>query len=286
MAEFSIRKVLSRLHHKATDSDRVQQALDLFKRGAYKEAYDVLRKIMEKEPQLSESEMAFAYMLRADLELLAHGDVGEAQKSLDKVKEFDHPETDYYYRIQGDIKSRAGNPQAAIEYYEKSVALGPAVGNLIMLAQALSAVQDDRARDVWGRILQEDPENCFAHLGLAWHAARSGDRDGAVLMAKKAEQLNPSSKDAFEIGCVYHMVGDFQAAVSAYLRADSLGYGEKAKLHAAVAACYKQLGQDNQARQFAESALKCDPEDEYVKAIWQGVMGVAGETGKPGTATI
>ena len=106
---------------------------------------------MENDPELSEPEMAVAYMLQADLELFANGDVREAQKALDRARAFDHSETGYYYRIQGDIKFRAGNPQAAIEYYEKSVIPEPAVGNLTMLAQALSADGVAPSKRRWAR---------------------------------------------------------------------------------------------------------------------------------------
>ncbi|MCL5280908.1 MAG: tetratricopeptide repeat protein [Planctomycetes bacterium] len=265
------------LRNRATARERVQYVLELFNRGAYRDAYDALREIMENDPELSEPEMAVAYMIQADLELFANGDVREAQKSLDRARDFDHPETGYYYRIQGDIKLRAGNPQAAIEYYEKSVMLEPAVGNLTMLAQALSAVEDNRAEDVWARILKEDPQNCLAHLGVALEAARSGDRDRAMMMTKKAEQLDPSAEELLQVGRVYRMIGEPAAAVVAYSRAERLGY-KTAKLYASIAACYSELGQTDQARQFAESALRCDPEDEYAKTIWRALIGGNGVT--------
>jgi tetratricopeptide (TPR) repeat protein len=270
MAEF-MKKVFPGLHRKGRDSEAVQHVLDLFSRGAYKEACDRLRDIMERELVLSEPEIAVVYMLRADLELFAHGDTCEAQKWLDKSKELVHPETGYFDRIQGDIKLRSGNPQAAVEDYERSVALEPAVGNLTMLAHALSMVQDDRAKDVWTRILKEDPQNCLAHVGLACEAARSGDRRGALLMAKKAEQLHPSAEETLQIGRVYHMIGEFQVAVSAYLQADSLGYEKKARLHAGIAACYWELGQTEQAQQSIKSALQYDSQDEYARIIWENI---------------
>ena len=57
-----------------------------------------------------------------------------------------------------------------------------------------------RAKDVGQGVLKEDPQDCLAHLGLALEAARSGDRDRAMLMTKKAEQLDPSAEELFQIG--------------------------------------------------------------------------------------
>ena len=71
------------------------------------------------------------------------------------------------------------------------------------------------------------------------------------------------------------MIGELGAAVVAYSGADGLGYNKKAKLYASIAACYSELGQTDQARQFAESALRCDPEDEYAKIIWRAITAKA-----------
>jgi tetratricopeptide (TPR) repeat protein len=98
-----------------------------------------------------------------------------------------------------------------------------------------------------------------------------GDRDQAISLAQKVEGLNPSAENVFDIGRIYHMLGEFRTALSTYLQADSLGYGKKGRLYASIAACYQELGETDQAQRFAESAVECDPGDDYVKTISQAI---------------
>jgi len=266
MDKFNIAKRLLRLlqkHSDITKADGIEDVFQLFSRGACREAYAALCEMMKEQPDLCAH--AFTCVLHADLSLYVKGDTCEAQKSLDRAQGklgCSEPKiASYYYRVQGDVKSRLGNTSEAVDDYEKSVALSPDISNLTMLAQSLSVLRDARAPDVWVRVLEEDPQNSKAYVWLARQAARSGDRDKAISLAKKAEQLKPFAEDVFDVACLYHDIGQPEAALSAYFRADAMGYEGRDCLYAAIADCYRQLGKADKAKEYAQRALECGPGD-------------------------
>ena len=104
---------------------------------------------------------------------------------------------------------------------------------------------------------------------MGWKAAKSGDRNKALLMAKKAEEFQSSFSDIFEIGLLYHELEEFQTAINKYLEAKKLGCGDEGWLHAAISDGYLSLGDASAARKYVQLAMRSDPENDYVKEIWQ-----------------
>ncbi|MHC4434762.1 MAG: tetratricopeptide repeat protein [Planctomycetota bacterium] len=226
----------------------------MYEKGAFKEALVALCDVMVKQPQWSKD--GGVYTLWAELEMLVNDNVDRAMELLDRAREV------------GGAEIRMGNYEKAIQNYEQCIAIEPSVSNLRMLAQALSDIDDSRAIDVWQQVLEKDPENCLAHACIGFEAEKSGDRGKAILMAKRAEKLNPSAEDAFTIARLYYEVDEFQSAINACLVADRLGYKDKAQLYAVIAACHLSLGQATPARKYVEWALGCDPKNEYAKEVW------------------
>jgi tetratricopeptide (TPR) repeat protein len=237
----------------------------MYKNGNFKEVYTALCDVMEREQKWSKD--GDIYTLWAELELLANNDAHKALKLLKKAYEIGCSEIGYYYKVRGDVMLRNDNYEAAIHEYEQSVSVDPSIANLTMLGQALSNADDRRAMGVWQQILSKDSKNCMAHIYIGFELAKSGDRGKALLMAKRAENLNPLVRDVFDIGWLYHELEEFQTAINKYLEANRLGYEDKALLYACIAACHLSLGQADPARNYLQWAEQCNPENEYVKEV-------------------
>lgn len=239
----------------------------LHRKGAYREAYAVLREILDKHPQWSR--VGDLYVWAADLELVVNDDARKARELLDKARTLGCQNMEYYYRAHGHVLWRIGEHDRGIQELEKSVALNPSVTNLGTLGQVFSDEGDKRAEGIWQRVLEQDPENCLAHVYLGVSAAKSGDRARALLMVKRAERLTPSVHDRHEIARLYFELGEFQSAIGAYLEADRLGDSPKGPIYAAVAACDFSIGENNTGRKYLDWAVRHNPEHEYVKKTLQ-----------------
>ena len=109
----------------------------------------------------------------------------------------------------------------------------------------------------------------MAHVYLGREAVKARDYGKALLLAKRAERLNPEPEDIFYIGDLYHQLREYDCAIAAYLRAINLGSTNKALLFAGLAACYISLGELAEAKKYGEWALRCDPDDDYVREVWE-----------------
>lgn len=247
----------------------------MYDKGDFEKAHAALCKILDKQPQWSKN--GGVNTLLADLELLINDDACKAIELLDRAREFDGADMCYYYCVRGDAMLSIGNYEEAIKNLELSVALDPNVANLTMLAQALSKINDSREIDIWHKVLEKDPFNCLAHIYVGLEAAESGDRGKALLMAKRAEKLNPTVEDFFLIGILYHKLEEFQTAINTYLIANRLSYKDKALLYAHIADCYLSLGDESIARKYVEWAIQFDPENDYVKEVWGECEKISGE---------
>lgn len=222
---------------------------------------------MENEPRWSK--VGDVYTLWADLELLANHDPRKAIELLDKAQEIGCSQMAYYYAKRAEALWETGERNMALQCYERSVAADPCAFYLSNLARALSFLNNERALSVWQQVLEEAPKNCLAHTYIGWEAAKSGDRDKALLMAKKAEELQSSIRDVCEIGRLYYELEEFQAAINKYLEAKKLGYYEEGVLYAAIADCYLSLGDASAAQKYAQWAMRIEPENDYVKDVWR-----------------
>lgn len=267
MAMTPLRRIFSKLCPKLRQKQTFRDVLSMYDKGAFEDAYTALCDVMNNQPQLSKD--GGVYTLWAELELLANDNACRAMELLDRAREVGGAEMAYYYSVRGDAMLSIGNYEKAAQDFERSVAIEPSVANLKMLAQALSMMNDSRAVNIWQKILEEDPENCLAHAYVGLEAVKSGDRGKALLMAKRAERLNPSVEEIFTIGLLYHELEEFQTAINTYLVANRLGYKDKTLLYAYVAACHLSLGQATPARKYAQWAVRCDPENDYVKDVWK-----------------
>jgi len=267
MAKLFLRRILSKFSAKPPQTHDPGDFLVLYNEGAYQEAYAALNDFMLKRPQsFNNGDLC---ILLADLELKANDDVRKAQELLDRAREVGYSPTDYYHNLRGWAMLKAGKYEEAVHDFEQSVAMDPSAANLTMLAQALSMSGDKRAMTVWKQVVGKNPNDCFAHIGIGFEDAKTGDRGKALLMAKRAEKLTSSAHDISEIARLYYELDEFQSAIDAYLDAERRGYEPKGRLYAAIAACSFALGDNSTGRKYAEWAVRFDPEDNWVKEVWQ-----------------
>ncbi|HUU18312.1 MAG TPA: CDC27 family protein [Sedimentisphaerales bacterium] len=238
---------------------------DLYDKRNYREAYAVLRDIMEIQPRWSK--VGDLYVWCADLELLVNDNIYKARQLLDKACELGCSDMASYYNTRGYVSWRTGERDSGIQDIERSVALDPSITNLKILAKVLSSDRDRNATSICHRIFEHNPKNCSAHIYLGMEAAKSGDRGKALLMIKRAERLNPTACDFFEIGRLYHELEQFKNAVNAYIEANRRHYEPKGTLYGAIATCYFSLGDYDAAIEYASKGVALNFNDNYAKDV-------------------
>jgi len=262
-----LRRILPEHNSIFRDTTSYKNVMALHGKGDYKKAYDVLSIAITRGSRLSK--VADIYILFAELELLANEDPHKALEALDKAQEMGCTQIAYYYLRRAEALWRIGEIQTALQCFEKSVEAEPCAFYRSNLAQALAYLDDERARSVWQEVLEEEPENSQAHSYFAFEAAKSGDRDNAIVMAKKADKLASSKEDSLDVAALYHELGEFQTAIKKYLEVVKFMKLNRQRgwVYARIAGCYLSMGQTNLARNYLKRALKYCPDDEDVKEI-------------------
>lgn len=243
------------------------QYFALYDKGAYRQAYEVLRDIMASEPRWSA--VGDMYVWCANLELTLNDDIARTRELLDTALRLGCEDIATYYCLHGYVLCRQGDWDDGIRDLERSVELDPTVPNLVMLGKMLSCRGDARAPDIWARVLQQDPEDCRAHIYLGTVAAQSGDKGKALLMAKRAEELRPTVQNLEEIARLYSEAGEPQTALDKYYEVERLWDGSKASLYAGIATCHFDLGNEQEGCVYLERARGCDPDHVDVKRVWE-----------------
>lgn len=235
----------------------------LCSKGAYRDAYTALRTVMAAQPQWAK--VGDLYVWCADLELIVNDDVPKAAEFLSTAVRLGCMDMAGYYSTHGYVLWRQGEREGGIQDLEKSVELVPSIAHLAELGQVLSSDGDERAKGIWERILREDAKNCQAHIYIGREEAKCGNRDKALTTVRKAERLASISQEFVEIGRLYHELYEFETAIGAYLKAESLRQEPKGPLYAAIALCYFSLGDREAGQEYLDWAMKHNPEHEYVR---------------------
>jgi tetratricopeptide (TPR) repeat protein len=221
---------------------------------------------MATQPYLSQ--VGDLHVMCANLELTIGDDISKARESLDRARELGCRDMASCYRAHGYVLWAAGERESGIRELQESVALDPTIVNLAMLGKVLSSEGDERAKDIWRRVLEQDPESCLAHIYLGILAAKTGDKDKALLMARKAEEGHPTAHDVEQIAWLYGEIGDIKTALNRYLEADRLGREPKGPLYARIAACQFELGNIREGCECLDRARHSSPDSITVKKIW------------------
>ena len=260
-------KFISKLRRRSKWGHTIDDVLTMCDKGAFADAYTLLCELIEKQSGLSKHGGICA--LLAELELLANDNASKAIELLDRALDGDRGGLDmiYYYRVRGKAMFDTGKYEEAVKNFEQAVALDDGVENLKLLGQVLSEINDSGAMGVWKQILEKDPKNCLACANLGIELVKSGDKGRAMLMARRAEKLNPSSEELYRIGLLYYDLDEYGMAINSFLEANRLGYEDKGFLYACVAACYLSMNEAVPARKYVQWAIRCNPENYYVKDV-------------------
>jgi tetratricopeptide (TPR) repeat protein len=238
---------------------------ELYDKGAYKEAYNVFRDIVNKHPKWSKK--GDPYVTFAKLELFANNDNEAAMKLLDKAKELGCKQMSSYYGVLGLAFWRKGNIEKGIQNYQKCVELEPTITNLQSLGNLLSNESDKRALDVWERILKKDPNNAVAHAYLGLEASRAGNHEQAVILADKADKFAHSKNDFLMIGRMYFRERQFKKALQYYLKCEELDVKTHHILYDEISLCYSILKDFPLAIIYAGKALDVHSDHEHTKIV-------------------
>ncbi len=281
MSKFSMKEVLSRLARDIDTRAELHRLSELMlalrDEGRMGEAYQVFQEFIAKAPQLQQN--GDFCIFQAEFELAANSDWQKAQEYIEKAEGLDCERDSFYYKVHGDVMSCTGNLEQAAVDYQRSFDLDPDVSTLASLAWILSMSEDERVVDVCEEILQEDPANNCAYICLGRAAVRAGDRSRALSMVRSAEGSAESARDFFEVARLYHELRRYGKAIDMYVKANKLGYQDKAGLYASVSACHLSLGHIIEARRWSDLAIKLDPDDEYVQEVWHACNEDAGNNG-------
>jgi tetratricopeptide (TPR) repeat protein len=135
-----------------------------------------------------------------------------------------------YSRMLGDSQNGRINPQMvqkAIEQYEKIVSQEPKdLESWLMLGRLHKVAQDSPASEkAYRKVLEIDPENEDANVGLAMVYADLGDNKTASELLEKASGRSPSLRTLTTLASNYEQMRDFQMAASTLKRALALSPG-------------------------------------------------------------
>ena len=268
MAILSLEWLLYRLGRVLGRPVTFDDVLAMYRKGAVEEAYAALSDAIQIAPKLSK--YGDICTMRAQLELLVNNNASMALELLEKAKELDNmDDMVHYYNVRGDVMLELGKGEEALQNYEQSVGIDPTVPNLQIFGRALSEMNDSRAVAVWQQALEKDPANVMAHIFSGIEAAKSDDRDKALLMAEKAEKLGPSSEEFYLLAFLYTRLDKFAIALDACHKARKMGYEGKTLLFATIAACHFALGRIKEGRKHALRALRYNPDHEYANEVWR-----------------
>jgi len=243
--------------------------LALYRICHFTDAYTACHEFVVKHPWLLK--MDFVCVRLAELELLGNQDSGRALELLDKAKEQGFSDAIRYYCVRSIAESQEGLREASKCSCAEYVGLEPDLHFMKWVAICLSDRGDDRALSICELILEKEPGYCGVFICKARYALRAGDYGIAILFTKRAERLKPETMEVHQIARLYHDLGEFNEAIAAYHIAWNHGYEPKGVLFAGISACYHCIGDRVAAKRYAKWALRHDPDEEYVKKIWDEV---------------
>jgi tetratricopeptide (TPR) repeat protein len=152
--------------------------------GQFDSAIEALRKASELDPE------AAPIKLNLSRALVAAGDWDEAEVELRKMAE-DFPDDSLPLRELHAILKQEGRDNEALEAIEAAVERAPEDVALVLgLASHLSnMLQSSRSEAAYRRVLELDPDNALAHIGVAVCLDLTNRTDDLSSLVKEAEAL-------------------------------------------------------------------------------------------------
>ncbi len=233
-----------------------QDAIQLLQAGDLDEAYKAFNEILHKD-----SEDWVVYDSLAYLENELKNNLEKAKHLIDKARELGCPEA-RYHRVCADILWSKGQLQKATFEFEKAASAERSVDNLTAFANSLMKTDFEDAIPVWEEIIEKEPNNVRAYLGLSWIAGEHNDWALALKTADKAKEFQPdNARILYYIGRAYQALGEYGKALEHYLEAGKEGFPEEFFFHGGVANCYVGLQDYSKALEHAYEAVKLKAQD-------------------------
>ena len=200
------------------------------------------------------------------------GDLDGARRQLQSLRLREPRLAVRLYLVEGDILTRVGELQQAMDLYNRVLAESPDDHD-ILYARALVA---EKLNDLpmvetdLGRIIEQDPTNFHAWNALGYTLADRTDRlQEALGYIEKALELSPNEAAIIDsLGWVHYRMGNLEIAAEHLQRAYELSGGD-----AEVAAHYGEVlwqqGKQKEARALWEKARRSSPENQPLQKTMQ-----------------
>jgi tetratricopeptide (TPR) repeat protein len=158
-----------------------------------------------------------------------------------------------------------GDPEAAIKYSSKALDLN--FNNDYAKDILLYFVEIEEMGPTFDALLEKYSNTCFALIIHAQEAFRENNFSRTRDLIVKAEQLDPSPSEMYNISYLYYNLKYYKEALKASLKSEILGYSDKRRLYVSIADCYYCVEDYDKAIQYAIKALAIDPDYEYTKDL-------------------
>ena len=135
-----------------------------------------------------------------------------------------------------------------------------------VLIYCLDNNKDDSICD---SLLEKYQDTCFSYMLLTQKEISKKNFSKAREMLIKAEQLNPTPTEMYNISYLYYKLEDIQTALDRSFKAEKIGFDEKSRLYSALADCYYFLDDFDNAFKFAIKLLCHFGKLEKNKFIWK-----------------
>jgi tetratricopeptide (TPR) repeat protein len=173
------------------------------------------------------------------------------------------------YKNLGNIHVRAGDFEAAEEFYNKAYTIDPNSDVLLVNYGTLEIQRErfDEAVDRFRRAVEVNSENDRAWVGLAMVHRQKGDFELARANIERAMDINPSNRTALKLVIDWGVQDGAFNVVIARLQ-DYLGInGEDAEMAFILAKVFTHVGRLNDARIEIERVLALDPSMEGAEPL-------------------
>lgn len=200
--------------------DRVNQAVKLLSVGMEDEALKVINGFIEDNPDLADG-----YVTRA-LVYSGKGNFNEALNDISKAFSYrgkHRGETKEYliYAMRSRIYEQAGRYDEALNDIDKAYELVPKddmveIHDILHVKSMLYMYQNEfqKADEVFELMLESNPEDIVALLGLASNRVEYKDYRSAMEITERCEKIDPSYKEIYALRCVAcYGLGEYYRAI-------------------------------------------------------------------------
>jgi tetratricopeptide (TPR) repeat protein len=192
-------------------------------------------------------------------------DFKNAENELKRSVDLDKDNADAVLKL-GQVQAASGASDQAITTYQNFIQNNPRdVRFYIVLGQLYESVSNwDKAKDMYEKALQVQPDNPMASNNLAYVMLQQGGNvDVALSMAQNARRRAPNDPNfADTLGWAYYKKGAFASAADLFKEAIKLNKDnstDDAEFHYHLGLAYQKTDQPALAKQQFERVLKINP---------------------------